>query len=58
MKAGRKKYYGHTRHYKVSDEVHNWIMDHGGGKYVDETIKTIIAVSVGKLQANKTDINL
>jgi hypothetical protein len=30
--------------YTVADDVHEWIMAHGGGQYLTDTIRTIMAV--------------
>lgn len=43
-RAGRPAMEGHTRRYMVADDVHEWIMAHGGGKYITETMRTIMAV--------------
>ena len=40
---GRKKYEGRRRMYTVADDAHQWIMEHGGGKYLTEIIRAIIA---------------
>lgn len=37
-------YGGSTHRYKVENDVHEWIMSHGGGKYLTDTIRTIMAV--------------
>ena len=42
--AGRPAMEGKTRRYTVSDDVHEWIMQHGGGKYITDTMRTIMAV--------------
>mgnify|MGYP004631916591 FL=1 len=46
-KAGRPAMEGKTRRYIVADDVHEWILRHGGGKYITETIRTIMAVQQG-----------
>lgn len=46
-KAGRPAMEGKTRRYTVSDDVHEWIMQHGGGKYITDTMRTIMAVQQG-----------
>ena len=28
----------------VADDVHEWILAHGGGKYITDTMRTIMAV--------------
>ena len=42
--AGRSAMEGKTRRYIVADDVHTWIMAHGGGKYITDTMRTIMAV--------------
>lgn len=43
--AGRNKMEGTRRTYVVADDVHDYIMRHGGGKWLTETVRTIKAVS-------------
>ena len=43
-RAGRPAMEGKTRRYIVADDVHEWIMQHGGGKYITDTMRTIMAV--------------
>lgn len=43
-RAGRHAMEGRTRRYIVADDVHEWIMAHGGGKYITDTMRTIMAV--------------
>ena len=43
-RAGRPSMEGKTRRYIVADDVHEWIMVHGGGKYITDTMRTIMAV--------------
>ena len=43
-RAGRPAIEGRRRQYVVADDVHEWIMAHGGGKYITETVRTIMAV--------------
>ena len=43
-KAGRPAIGGKRRQYVVADDVHKWIMAHGGGKYITDTMRTIMAV--------------
>lgn len=38
-----KNYEGNMHRYKVADDVHEWILSHGGGKYLTEIIRAIIA---------------
>ena len=42
--ASRPAMEGKTRRYIVADDVHEWIMQHGGGKYITDTMRTIMAV--------------
>ena len=35
---------GKTRRYIVADDAHESIMKHGGGKYITDTMRTIMAV--------------
>lgn len=41
--AGRPKNEGQPRKYVVADDVHEWIISHGGGRYVTELIRAIKA---------------
>ena len=43
--GGRKKQEGERHMYTVADDVHRFIMEHGGGQYITDTIRVIIAVS-------------
>ena len=43
-RAGRPSMEGKTRRYIVADDVHEWIIAHGGGKYITDTMRTIMAV--------------
>lgn len=43
-RAGRPAMEGKTRRYIVADDVHEWILAHGGGKYITDTMRTIMAV--------------
>ena len=43
-RAGRPAMEGKTRRYIVADDAHEWIMAHGGGKYITDTMRTIMAV--------------
>ena len=47
-RAGRPAMEGKTRRYIVSDDAHEWIMAHGGGKYITDTVRTIMAVQKDK----------
>lgn len=44
-KAGRPAIGGNRRQYVVTDDVHEWIMSHGGGKYLTDTIHAIMSVA-------------
>ena len=41
--AGRPAIGGKRRQYVVTDDAHEWIMAHGGGKYLTDTIHAIMA---------------
>lgn len=43
--GGRRTYEGRTRQIKLPDDVHKWIISHGGGRYLTEVIRAIIAVT-------------
>ena len=43
--AGRPAIGGKRRQYVVTDDVHEWIMVHGGGKYITDTIHAIMSVA-------------
>ena len=43
-RAGRPAMEGRTRRYIVADDVHEWILRHGGGQYITDTMRTIMAV--------------
>ena len=49
-KAGRPAIEGRRRQYVVADDVHKWIMAHGGGKYITETMRTIRDMEENKRQ--------
>ena len=42
--AGRPKVEGQPRKYMVADDVHEWIVSHGGSQYLNDTIRIIKAV--------------
>lgn len=46
-RAGRPAMEGRTRRYIVADDVHEWIRQHGGGQYITDTMRTIMAVLQG-----------
>lgn len=39
--AGRPAMEGSTRRYIVADDAHEWIIQHGGGQYITETMRMI-----------------
>ena len=41
---GRKKQEGERHMYTVADDAHEWIMSHGGGQYITDTMRIIKAV--------------
>lgn len=43
-RAGRPAMEGKTRRYIVADDVHEWILQHGGDQYITDTMRTIMAV--------------
>lgn len=43
--AGRNKMEGTRRTYVVADDVHEYIMRHGGGRWLTEIVRAIKAVS-------------
>lgn len=43
-RAGRPAMEGKTRRYIVADDVHEWILQYGGGQYITDTMRTIMAV--------------
>ena len=43
--AGRPAIGGKRRQYVVAEDAHEWIMAHGGGKYITDTMRTIMAVN-------------
>lgn len=47
-KAGRPAIGGKRRQYVVTDDVHEWIMAHGGGKYVTDTMRQVRVTQGGK----------
>lgn len=46
-RSGRPAMEGRTRKYIVADDVHEWILHHGGGQYITDTMRTIMAVQQG-----------
>ena len=46
-RPGRPSMEGRTRKYIVADDVHEWILQHGGGQYITDTMRTIMAVQQG-----------
>lgn len=43
--VGRPAVEGRKRQYVIADDVHQWIMTHGGSRYLNETIRAIMAVT-------------
>ena len=41
---GRPKHEGQQRKYVVADDVHEWITEHGGGQYLTDIMRVIMAV--------------
>ena len=54
-RAGRPAMEGKTRRYIVADDVHEWILAHGGGKYITDTMRTIMAVQQDNRQYNNNN---
>lgn len=46
--AGRPAMEGSTRRYIVADDVHEWIIQHGGGQYITDTMRCVRVTSGGK----------
>lgn len=46
--VGRPAMEGKTRRYIVADDVHEWILAHGGGKYITDTMRCVRVTSGGK----------
>ena len=44
-KNGRPAAEGKKRQYVIPDDVHAWIMGHGGSKYIVDTFRAIISVT-------------
>ena len=44
--AGRKPVEGKRRLYTVPDDVHEWIMAHGGSRYITDTMRAIKATTL------------
>ena len=40
-RSGRPSMEGRTRKYIVADDAHEWILQHGGGKYITDTIMAV-----------------
>lgn len=47
-RAGRPAIEGKRRHYVIADDVHDWIMAHGGGKYLTDTMRQVRVTQGGK----------
>ena len=44
--GGRPKQEGERHMYTVADDAHEWIMEHGGGQYITDTMRTIKAITL------------
>ena len=44
-KNGRPAAEGKKRQYVIPDDVHAWIMRHGGSKYIVDTFRAIMSVT-------------
>lgn len=42
---GRKKQEGDRHMYTVADDAHEWIMSHGGGQYITDIMRVIMATN-------------
>lgn len=42
--VGRPAMKGKAHRYIVADDVHEWIIQHGGGQYITDTMRSIMAV--------------
>ena len=40
--GGRPKQEGERHMYTVADDAHQWIMKHGGGQYITDTMRMIM----------------
>lgn len=40
--GGRPKQEGERHMYTVADDVHQWIMAHGGGQYITDTMRLVM----------------
>lgn len=49
-RAGRPAMEGKTRKYIVADDAHEWILQHGGGQYITDTMRTIRDMEENKKQ--------
>ena len=45
-KKGRPAAEGKKRQYVIPDDVHEWIMSHGGSRYITETFRAIKATTL------------
>ena len=45
-KKGRPAAEGKKRQYVIPDDVHEWIMSHGGSKYIADTFRAIKATTL------------
>ena len=49
-RAGRPAMEGSTRRYIVADDAHEWILKHGGGQYITDTMRMIRDMEENKRQ--------
>lgn len=45
-KNGRPAAEGKKRQYVIPEDVHEWIMNHGGSRYIADTFRAIKAVTL------------
>lgn len=45
-KKGRRPAEGKKHQYVVATDVHEWIMKHGGSKYINDTFRAIKAITL------------
>lgn len=51
-RPGRPSAEGRKRQYVVADDAHEWIMEHGGGRYITEAMRIIKATATQRLVAH------
>ena len=49
-RVGRPAMEGSTRRYIVADDAHEWILKHGGGQYITDTMRMIRDMEENKRQ--------